>query len=78
MTNKEIRKELEKTYKEMGRWPRLNSSLKGPVPKNEVERRETVLKLQQILYRIQDARKERNKSEENFNLAFYYLLKSMY
>lgn len=75
MTNREIEKELNPIYKEMGAWPAANKKLNYKIPPKEVERREELLYMQQTLYKIEDAKKERNKKEECFYLALYYLVK---
>ena len=77
MTQKEIEKKLERIYKEMSLWPEVNKKLRYKVPEQEVQRRESTLSLQQILYKIEDAKKEENKNKEYFNLALYYLMKSV-
>lgn len=77
MKRKELELELEKTYKEVEKWPRQNARLKWIIPKEEIERRENVLLQQKLLFRIEKARKEKDRREEYFNLAFYYLIKSM-
>lgn len=75
ITSKQLEKELERIYAEMRSWPEINRKLNYVIPKDEVSRRESILRLPQILYRIQDARKEGSKNEEYFNLAVYYLTK---
>jgi len=77
MTQKEIEKKLKRIYKEMRLWPEVNKKLRYKIPEHEVQRRESTLSLQQILYKIEDAKKERDKSKEYFNLALYYLTKSV-
>ena len=76
MTNREIEKELNQIYKEMDAWPTANKKLNYKIPQKEVERREGLLYLQQTLYKIEDAKKERNKKGECFYLVLYYLAKS--
>ncbi len=75
MTQLQVEKELQKIYGEMKGWPEINKGLNYIIPKREVARREAVLSLEQILYKIEEARKKRDKSEEYFNLASYYLTK---
>jgi len=77
MTQKEIEKKLKRIYKEMRLWPEVNKKLRYKISEQEVQRRESTLSLQQILYKIEDAKKERDKSKEYFNLALYYLTKSV-
>lgn len=76
MTHKEIGKELQKIYKERKSWPKINRTLRYKISKHEIQRREAIFSLQQILYKIEDAKKERNKGKEYFNLALYYLTKT--
>ena len=71
MTYKEIKIKLKNIYEEMTNWSRLNALLKGPLPQEEVRRRELVLLKQQLLYKIEDAKKEKDKTQENFNCAIY-------
>lgn len=72
MTKIEIKKELNKIYKEMKKWRLINKKVNYKIHKDEIERREELLYLQQALYKIEDAKKENNKNEEYFNLALYY------
>ena len=58
-------------------WPEVNKKLRYKISEQEVQRRESTLSLQQILYKIEDAKKEEDKSKEYFNLALYYLTKSV-
>ncbi|MBM3703299.1 MAG: hypothetical protein FJW63_10040 [Actinobacteria bacterium] len=76
MTQREIEKKLKKIYKEMSLWPDVNKKLRYKIPEHIVQRRESILSLQQILYKIEDAKKEGDKNKEYFNLALYYLTKS--
>ena len=64
MTNKEIKNELEKIYKERRSW----SGAKGPFTKKAIKQRELILLKQQILYKIEDAKLLKDISEECFNL----------
>jgi hypothetical protein len=75
MTQKEIEKELSLIYKEIRKWPTVNKELNYRIPENEISRREELLYLQQILYKIEDAKKEGDKKNECFNLSLYYLTK---
>ena len=72
-----IEEELQKIYDERSRWPEINKGLNYVIPKHEIRRRESVLSLEQILYRIEEAREEGDKNKEYFNLALYYLTKSV-
>jgi hypothetical protein len=53
MTNKEIKKELEKIYKEIDEWSQLNRVIKSPLLDNEVRKRElnTMETATSLLYR---------------------------
>lgn len=68
-------KELQRVYAEMSSWSEINKEL-GVIPGPEVFRRELLFLLQQVLYRIKDARKEGDKNKESFNSTLYYLTKS--
>ncbi|MBN2373892.1 hypothetical protein JXL19_08915 [bacterium] len=76
MKQKEIEKKLSKIYKEISRWPMINKRLNYSITTEEIERREAILCLKQILYKIEDAKKEKDKNKEFFNLALYYLTKA--
>lgn len=75
MTIKEIRKELKKIYKDIKTWPRINKRLKYKIPEEEVYRRGAIFSLQRILYTIEEAKREKDKNKEYFNLAAYYTTK---
>ena len=77
MTQKEIERELKIIYKEMSSWPEINKKLGYKISEQEIYRRESMLSLQQILYQIENAKKEEDKNKEYFNLALYYLTKSV-
>ena len=70
MTIREIKNKLEKIYKERDRW----DGGKGPFTEPAIRRRELILTEQQILYRIEGAKLQRNKVEESFNLALYKVI----
>lgn len=76
MTQKDIEKELNKTYKEMKNWPVVNKKLNYAITQEEVEKRQEILYLQQTLYKIEDAKKEGDKNKEYFNLALFYLTRA--
>jgi len=76
MTQREIEKELNGIYRKMKNLRRENKKLNYVIPKDEIEKREELLSLRQILYNIEDAKKEGDKDKEYFNLALYYLTKS--
>jgi hypothetical protein len=75
MTRSEINTELEKIYEEMSRWSELNRAPSFKITKEETERREPFLVLREALYKILQAKKERNKKEEYYHSAFYYMIK---
>lgn len=76
MTQKEIEKKFKRIYKEMRLWPEVNEKLRYKIPEHEVQRRESILSHQQILYKIEDVKKEGDKNKEYLNSALYYLMKS--
>jgi hypothetical protein len=75
MIRSEINRELENTYKEMSRWRELNSDPSFKFTKEERERREAFLFIREALCKILQAKKERNKKEEYYHSAFYYMIK---
>lgn len=64
MTNKEIKNELKKIYKERESW----NGAKGPFTDEAINHRKLTVMKQYTLYKIQDARRERDKKKEAFNL----------
>jgi len=64
MTDKEIDKELKKIYKERVSW----NGAKGPFTNEAIFRRWLVIMKQYTLYKIQNARREKDKKQEAFNL----------
>ena len=75
MIELDIEEELQIIYAEMSRWPEINKKL-NHVPEHEVSRRELFFILPQLLYRIEEARKEGDKDKELFNLTIYNQTKS--
>ena len=75
MTRSEINRELEMAYKEMNRWSELNRDLSFRITKKETERREAFLFIREALCKILQAKKERNKKEEYYHSAFYYMIR---
>jgi hypothetical protein len=67
MTNRQIRNELEKIYKERKSW----NGGKGPFTKLAIKRREFVLVKQRLLYEIGDAKKEKDKAEELYHTLLW-------
>ena len=70
MTIREIKNELEKIYKERKSW----RGGKGPFTQPAIRQRELILIKQQILYRIEDAKLLKDKSEESFNMTLYKII----
>ncbi|MEW6456866.1 MAG: hypothetical protein AB1410_09180 [Acidobacteriota bacterium] len=70
MTFREIKKELEKIYKERSSW----DGGKGPFTESAIRQRELILMKQQVLYKIEDAKLRKNKVEESFNLELYTII----
>ena len=70
MNMKEIRNELEKIYKERKGW----NGVKGPFTEPAIRQRELILIKQQILYRIEDTKLLKDKTEESFNLTLYKII----
>jgi len=59
-----IKRELEKIYKERKSW----NGARGPFTNEAISFRTLILIKQYTLYKIQDARKEKDKKKEAFNL----------
>ncbi len=72
-----IEKELQKIYKERSEWSEINKNLNYVIPHHEITKRELIISLQHILYKIEEAKKEGDKNKENFNLGLYYLITSV-
>lgn len=75
MTKSQINRELEKIYKEMGRWSESNRDPSFEFTNRERERREAFLFLREALCKILQAKKERNKKDEYYHSFFYYAIK---
>lgn len=75
MTRSEINSALEDVFKEMDRWSALNRDPSFKFTEEERKRREAFLFLRESLYKILQAKKERNKKEEYYHSAFYYMIK---
>ncbi len=71
-----VKKELQEIYEERSKWSEINKNFNYVIPYQEITKRELILSLQQILYKIEDAKKYGDKNKENFNLDLYYLIKS--
>lgn len=72
MTIREIRNELEEIYKERKSW----NGAKGPFTQSAIRQRELILWKQAILYKIEDAKKNKDKKMEDFNIAILQMLNS--
>jgi hypothetical protein len=72
MDMKEIRQELKVVLEDIYSWCGINKGL----PEDEIRRRELVLWKQSILYKIKDAKINRNKKIEDFNTELFYLINS--
>lgn len=70
MTIREIRSELEKIYKERRSW----IGGKGPFTEPAIRQRELILIKQQLLYRIERAKLEKNEGVESFTLTLYRII----
>jgi hypothetical protein len=75
MTKKEIDKELSKIYKERKSWSAINKQIHYKIPKDEIRRREFILFAQYTLYKIEDAKKEKNKMIASFNSELFKVMK---
>lgn len=70
MTIREIKSELEKIYMERRNW----IGGKGTFTEPAIRQRELILIKQQLLYRIEDAKLEKNEGAESFNLTLYRII----
>jgi len=64
MTHRQIKKELDKIYKERRSW----NGGKGPFDKLSINRRTLILIKQQILYRLENSKIVGNQKKEFFLL----------
>ncbi len=72
MTNKELQEAIKDAENDL---KGLSSSLTNePFPQHEVRHREIILLRPITLYKIQEARKQRNKELELFNTAIFDLM----
>jgi len=76
MTEREIKIELKKIYREMKSWPSINASLGYAIPEHEVRRRELILIGQKELYKLEDARKFKDKLAKDMHEAICNLIKN--
>lgn len=76
MTKREIQSELSKIYKEMESWREINKKFDHAIPKDEVSRRELFLIGREVLYKLEAAKKSKDKLAERQHASTYYLLKA--
>jgi hypothetical protein len=72
MTNKELKKAFRDMQEEVNNLPRSAE----PLPEDEVRRRELILLKQVILRKIADAKKQKERQKELFNIGLYGLITS--
>ena len=72
MTFKKINNELEKVYQERKSW----QGGRGPFDRLSVNQRELVLCKQFILYRLEQAKRLKDKQKELFYLEVYRIIES--
>ena len=75
MTKKEIDKELSKIYKERRSWSAINKQIHYKIPEKETIRRHLVTFAQYTLYKVEDAKKEKNKMMASFNSKLYEIIR---
>lgn len=75
MTKKEIDRELSKIYKERKSWSAINKQIHYKIPEKETIRRHLVTFAQYTLYKIEDAKKEKNKMMVSFNSKLFKMIK---
>lgn len=71
MTNREIKQELNKIYQERKCW----NGGEVPFTPKEIRRRESILIMQNLLYRIEDAKLIKDKQEELFLTRLFLFIK---
>ena len=76
MMRKEIERALEEIYKEMKSWRHINRELDYTISKDEVERRELFLIAREELYKLEEAKKSKDRLAEGVHEATYELLKA--
>lgn len=75
MTKREIEAELRGIYREMGSWPNINAKLEYRIPTDEIKRRELFLIGREELYKLEDARKSKDKLTIGVHEAIYNLIR---
>jgi hypothetical protein len=76
MTKKEIDIALEEIYKEMGSWPRINKELGYVISEEGWERRWLFFIGREELYKLEKAKKSRDKLAADVHEATYELLQA--
>ena len=71
LTKREIDKELNRIYKERKSWSAINKQIHYKIPEEETIRRHLVTFAQYTLYKVEDAKKEKNKMIASFNSELY-------
>lgn len=75
MLQRELETELNKIYREMESWQEINKKPNYVITQKEIRRREEFLVLREILCKIDEAKKERDKDKEYYHLVMYYMMK---
>jgi hypothetical protein len=75
MTKKEIERALQEIYKEMKSWRDINSQLDYTISEDEVKRRELFLIAREEIYKLEQAKKSKDRLAEGVHEATYELLK---
>ena len=75
MTKREIEADLRKIYRDMESWPRLNAKLEYRISASEVRRRELLLIGKEELYKLEDAKKSKDKPAMDMHEAIYNLIR---
>jgi pyruvate/2-oxoglutarate dehydrogenase complex dihydrolipoamide acyltransferase (E2) component len=75
LTKREIDKELNKIYQERRSWSAINKQIHYKIPEKETIRRHLVTFAQYTLYKVEDAKKEKNKMMASFNFRLYEIIR---
>ena len=75
MTKKGIERALEEIYKEMKSWRYIDRELDCTITEDEVKRRELFLIAREELYKLEKAKKSKDRLAEGVHEATYELLK---
>jgi hypothetical protein len=76
MTKKEIDAALEEVYQEMTSWRDVNKRLGYKIPQDEVSRRGLFFIAREELYKLEKAKKSRDKRAADVHEATYELLQA--